>query len=91
MIKIYQWIQDGKKSLLLGSLHINSKESKLHDILECNKYSGPKNLKKGRISGIRVEKEAAVLSWVFRIAPILPSYWSQELKGEVLITEMIQA
>ena len=48
-------------------------------------------MKNYRISGIRVEKEAAVLSWVFRIAPILPSHWSQELKGEALITEMIQA
>lgn len=46
MIKIYQWIQEGKKSLLLGSLHINSKESKVYDILERNKYSGPKNFKK---------------------------------------------
>ena len=54
--------------MLLGSLHINSKESKLYDILECDKYSGQKK-KKSRISGIRVEKEVAVLSWVFRIAP----------------------
>ena len=45
--------------MLLGRLRINSKESKLYDILECDKYSGQK---KTRISGIRVEKEVAVLS-----------------------------
>lgn len=56
--------------MLLGSLRINSKESKLYDILECDKYSGQK--KKSRISGIRVEKEVAVLSWVFRIVPFCP-------------------
>lgn len=58
--------------MLLGSLCINSKESKLYDILECDKYSGQKKKKKSRISGIRVEKEVAVLSWVFRIAPFCP-------------------